>query len=243
MQSKEVKPYDAAGSKKKQVADMFDNIAKRYDFLNRLLSLGIDKIWRKKAIDQLQALNPKIILDVATGTADVALETARRLQPEKIIGIDISNEMLNYGRQKITKQSMGHIIELLQGDSENLPFQDNTFDAITVAFGVRNFENLEAGLSEMHRVLKTNGKLVVLEFSKPRFFPFKQIFHLYFKYMLPVIGKWTSQDSRAYSYLYESVQAFPEGDAFLNILQKTGYKSYQCKPLTLGICSIYSAEK
>lgn len=222
---------------------MFDNIARRYDFLNRLLSLGIDKIWRKKAIEQLRAKNPKIILDVATGTADVALETARRLQPERIIGVDISNEMLNYGRRKIAKQSLGHIIELRQGDSENLPFQDNTFDAITVAFGVRNFENLEAGLSEMRRVLKDNGKLVVLEFSKPDVFPFKQIFHFYFRNILPLIGKWTSQDSRAYSYLYESVQAFPEGEAFLNILQKTGYKTYQCKKLTLGICSIYTAEK
>lgn len=241
--SQEVKPYNQSGSKKKQVADMFDNIARRYDFLNRMLSLGIDKIWRKKAIDQLREKNPKIILDVATGTADVALETARRLQPERIIGVDISNEMLNHGRRKIAKQSMGHIIELREGDSENLPFQDNTFDAITVAFGVRNFENLEAGLSEMHRVLKENGKLVVLEFSRPTAFPFKQIFQFYFKNILPLIGKWTSQDPRAYSYLYESVQAFPEGEAFLNILQKTGYKTYQCKKLTLGICSIYTAEK
>lgn len=222
---------------------MFDNIARRYDFLNRLLSLGIDKIWRKKAIEQLRAKNPKIILDVATGTADVALETARRFQPKKIIGVDISNEMLSYGRRKIAKQSLGHIIELREGDSENLPFQDNTFDAITVAFGVRNFENLEAGLSEMRRVLKDNGKLVVLEFSRPDIFPFKQIFHFYFRNILPLIGKWTSQDPRAYSYLYESVQAFPEGEAFLNILQKIGYKTYQCKKLTLGICSIYSAEK
>ncbi len=241
--SQEVKPYNQSGSKKKQVADMFDNIARRYDFLNRLLSLGIDKIWRKKAIEQLRAKNPKIILDVATGTADVALETARRLQPKKIIGVDISNEMLSYGRRKIAKQSLGHIIELREGDSENLPFQDNTFDAITVAFGVRNFENLEAGLSEMRRVLKDNGKLVVLEFSRPDIFPFKQIFHFYFRNILPLIGKWTSQDPRAYSYLYESVQAFPEGEAFLNILQKIGYKTYQCKKLTLGICSIYSAEK
>ena len=240
---KEVKPYNQSGSKKKQVADMFDNIAKRYDFLNRLLSLGIDKIWRKQAIEQLRDKNPKIILDVATGTADVALETARRLQPEKIIGVDISIEMLNIGRQKIAKQSMRHIIELRQGDSENLPFQDNTFDAITVAFGVRNFENLEAGLAEMRRVLKPNGKLVVLEFSKPNVFPFKQLFQFYFKNILPLIGKWTSRDARAYSYLYESVQSLPEGEAFLNILQNIGYKSYQCKKLTLGICSIYTAEK
>ncbi len=240
---KEVKPYNSAVSKKKQVAAMFDNIAGHYDFLNRLLSLGIDKIWRKKAIELLRPKNPQFVLDVATGTADVALETARRLSPERIIGVDISPEMLNIGRMKISKRGMTSIIELREGDSENLPFKDNTFDAITVAFGVRNFENLEAGLSEMHRVLKDEGQLVVLEFSKPRVFPFKQIFHFYFQHILPVIGRWTSQDSRAYSYLYESVQAFPEGDDFLNILQKTGYKSYQCKPLTLGICSIYSAEK
>lgn len=239
----EVKPYNPSESKKKQVAAMFDNIAQRYDLLNRLLSLGIDRIWRKRAIEQLRAKNPRIILDVATGTADVALETARRLQPERIIGVDISNEMLNIGRSKIARQALSGMIELREGDSENLPFEDNTFDAITVAFGVRNFENLEAGLSEMQRVLKPGGQLVVLEFSKPHVFPFRQLFQFYFKNILPVIGRWTSRDARAYSYLYESVQAFPEGTAFLNILQKIGYKKSQCISLTLGICSIYSAEK
>jgi len=240
---KEVKPYNSIGSKKKQVADMFNNIAVWYDFLNRFLSLGIDKTWRRKAIELLRSKRPRFILDVATGTADVALETARRLQPERIIGVDISAEMLNIGRSKISKKGMAKIIELREGDSENLPFKDNTFDAITVAFGVRNFENLEAGLSEMYRVLKDDGQLVVLEFSRPRIFPIKQIFQLYFRYILPFIGNWTSHDSRAYSYLYESVQAFPEGEKFLNILQKTGYKKYQCKTLTFGICSVYSAEK
>ncbi len=238
-----VKPYSESGSKKTQVANMFDNIARRYDFLNRLLSLGIDKIWRKKAIHQLKNLQPKYILDVATGTADVALETARRLHPDKIIGLDISAEMLHFGREKVAKQGLSENIELVQGDSENLPFSDNTFDAITVAFGVRNFENLEKGLSEMNRVLKSGGKLVVLEFSKPRAFPFKQLFQLYFRNILPIIGKWTSQDPRAYSYLFESVQVFPEGEQFLNILQKTGYKTSKCIPLTLGVCSIYTAEK
>ncbi|HMN89616.1 MAG TPA: bifunctional demethylmenaquinone methyltransferase/2-methoxy-6-polyprenyl-1,4-benzoquinol methylase UbiE [Saprospiraceae bacterium] len=241
--SQEIKPYEASGSKKEQVAKMFDNIAPRYDLLNRVLSLGIDRIWRKQAIEYLRPKAPRLILDVATGTADVALETARRLQPERIIGLDISSEMLQFGREKIHKQDMSHMIELQHGDSENLPFQDNTFDAITVAFGVRNFENLEKGLSEMHRVLKAGGQLVVLEFSKPRVFPLKQLFQFYFRYILPLVGRWTSRDQRAYSYLYESVQAFPEGDEFLNILQKTGYKSSQCKPLTFGICSIYLTEK
>lgn len=238
-----VKPYQEAGSKKTQVAEMFDNIARRYDFLNRLLSLGIDKSWRKKAINQLQDLQPKYILDVATGTADVALETARRLHPDKIIGLDISAEMLHIGQEKIAKQGMSKVIELVQGDSENLPFADNTFDAITVAFGVRNFENLEKGLSEMNRVLKQGGKLVILEFSKPHTFPFKQLFQFYFRNILPIVGKWTSQDPRAYSYLFESVQVFPEGEQFLNILQKNGYKTSKCIPLTLGVCSIYTAEK
>jgi len=239
----EVKPYTKQGNKKGQVSTMFNRIAPYYDFLNRFLSLGIDTIWRKKAIDLLQSEQPKLILDVATGTADVALETVKRLQPDKVIGIDISTEMLEIGKKKIKKRGLETVIELQEGDSENLPFADNTFDAITVAFGVRNFENLEKGLTEMRRVLKDNGKLVVLEFSKPSIFPIKQMFNLYFKYILPTIGRLTSKDPRAYSYLYESVQAFPDGDDFVNILSKTGYKSNQCKPLTLGICSIYSGQK
>ena len=241
--SKTVKPYNAAENKKAQVSKMFNKIAPYYDFLNHLLSLGIDVQWRKKTIKKLVASNPKIILDVATGTGDLALEAARQLQPEKIIGVDISTQMLDIGRSKIKKRGLSSIIELQEGDSENLPFEDNTFDAITVAFGVRNFENLEKGLSEMRRVLKDGGKLMVLEFSKPKIFPFKQLFQLYFKHLLPFIGKFTSKDPRAYQYLYESVQAFPDGDGFMNILTKVGYKSNQCIPLTLGICSIYSGEK
>ena len=241
--SNPVKPYEQEGSKKSQVTKMFNNIAPYYDFLNRFLSLGIDTIWRKKAINHLKAKNPKMILDVATGTADVALEMTRRLNPEKIIGLDISAEMLEVGQKKINKQKKGSIIELKLGDSENLPFEDNTFDAITVAFGVRNFENLENGLKEMRRVLKQDGQLVVLEFSKPTIFPFKQLFNFYFAYILPTIGKLTSKDPRAYKYLYESVQAFPDGKRFVSILEKTGFKSNQCTALTLGICSIYSGEK
>lgn len=238
-----VKPYSESGSKKGQVSTMFNRIAPYYDLLNRLLSLGIDTRWRKRAIRELAADRPALVLDVATGTADVALETAGRLRPEKIIGVDISAEMLEIGRRKIKKRGLDTVIELQEGDSENLPFPNNTFDAITVAFGVRNFENLEMGLAEMLRVLKPEGKLVVLEFSQPSSFPFKQVFHAYFRHILPLIGRVTSRDPRAYRYLYESVQAFPNGGDFIDILTKTGYKSNQCIPLTFGICSIYTGQK
>ncbi len=239
-----VNPYDdTTTAKKTQVTGMFDNIAPYYDFLNRFLSLGIDQSWRRKAIDKLKTAQPQQILDVATGTADVAIMTAKRLKPERIVGLDISKEMLAVGQQKIEKANLDKCIELQQGDSENLPFADNTFDAITVAFGVRNFENLEQGLSEMQRVLKPEGQLMVLEFSQPRVFPFKQLFNFYFKYILPTIGRVTSKDPKAYKYLYESVQAFPDGQHFLNVLEKTGFKSNQCTPLSLGICSIYHGKK
>jgi len=238
-----VNPYDDTTEKKKQVTGMFDNIAPYYDFLNRFLSLGIDRSWRKKAIQQLEATQPKVILDVATGTADVAIEMAKRLRPDKIIGLDISAEMLSVGQKKIEKGGWDKCISLQQGDSENLPFEDNTFDAITVAYGVRNFGNLEQGLSEMRRVLKPEGELVVLEFSQPRMFPFKQLFNFYFKYILPTIGRVTSKDPKAYKYLYESVQAFPDGQHFIDVLEKTGFKSNQCTPLSLGICSIYHGKK
>lgn len=239
----QVKPYSSEGSKKSQVSAMFNRIAPYYDLLNRVLSLGIDRNWRKKAISLLESSHPKQILDVATGTADVALETARRLSPDSIIGVDISADMLAIGRQKITKQGLDEVIRLEEADSENLPFADNTFDAVTVAFGVRNFEHLELGLAEMQRVLKPGGQVVILEFSKPVAFPFKQLFHFYFRNILPFIGKITSKDPKAYRYLYESVQAFPDGDAFLEVLQKTGYNNNRCIPLTLGICSIYSGQK
>jgi len=241
--AKEIKPYEQGGSKKEQVSRMFDGIAPYYDFLNRLLSLGIDTVWRKRAIDQLKGTEPKLLLDVATGTADVALEMARRLQPERIIGLDIAPQMLDVGREKVRNKGLEHIIELQVGDSENLPFENNTFDALTVAFGVRNFEHLEKGLQEMYRVLKPGGKLVVLEFSKPRIFPFKQLYDFYFRNILPAVGRFTSKDPRAYRYLYESVQAFPDREQFTDILSKTGYKSNQCIPLTLGICSIYTGVK
>lgn len=239
----QIKPYGKEDSKKTEVSRMFDRIAPYYDFLNRLLSAGIDQYWRKVAIGKIRHLNPQVILDVATGTGDVAIMTARRLHPQSIVGIDISNEMLDIGRVKIKRKGLEKVISMQEGDSENLPFSDNTFDAITVAFGVRNFENLEKGLTDMLRVLKPGGMLVVLEFSRPKVFPFKQIFNAYFKYLLPVIGRFTSKDPRAYRYLYESVQAFPEGATFVGIMEKTGYKSTQCKPLTLGICSVYTGTK
>ena len=244
IQEKLVKPYEQeSDNKKKQVSRMFNRIAPYYDFLNRFLSLGIDVRWRKKAISKLVDSDPKYILDVATGTADVALEMAKKLNPEKIIGLDISTEMLGIGRKKIEKKELSAIIELVEGDSENLPYPDNSFDAISVAFGVRNFEHLEKGLQEMNRVLKPGGKLVVLEFSKPKVFPIKQLFNFYFRHILPWIGKITSKDDSAYSYLYKSVQAFPDGEAFKSVLQQTGYKSTTWEGLTFGICSIYTASK
>lgn len=239
----QVKPYSEKGSKKSQVSDMFDNIAPYYDFLNRFLSLGIDRTWRKKAIALLDPQKHKYVLDVATGTGDLALEAAKQLQVDQVIGVDISEEMLAIGRTKIAKKGLEQKIQLKSGDSENLPFEDNSFDALTVAFGVRNYEHLEKGLAEMRRVLKPGGKLVILEFSRPTIFPFKQLFNFYFKYILPTIGRFTSKDPKAYSYLYESVQAFPDGKDFIEVLNKIGYNNNQCIPLTLGICSIYAGEK
>lgn len=221
---------------------MFDNISHRYDFLNHFLSLGIDRGWRKKAIKLIAPAQPKILLDVATGTGDFAIQ-ALSLKPEKIIGVDISAGMLDVGRKKMDKRGITHIIEMIQADSENLPFEQNKFDAVTVAFGVRNFENLEKGLKEILRVMKPGALLAVLEFSRPKRFPFKQGYNFYFKTILPKIGSWISRDKAAYSYLPESVEAFPDGDDFLAILKKAGYKNVSCKPLTFGISSIYIAQK
>lgn len=221
---------------------MFNNISRRYDFLNHFLSLGIDRGWRRKAIRLLEPLHPRQLLDVATGTGDFALE-GLRLNPEKITGVDISEGMLEVGRKKILKRGLGDKIELLSGDSENLPFEENKFDAVTVGFGVRNFENLEKGLQEIHRVLKPGGMLVVLEFSKPVRFPFKQLYNIYFKAILPRIGSLVSKDSSAYTYLPESVAAFPDGKKFEDILTRVGFKNTACKSLTFGISSIYTGRK
>lgn len=238
-----VTPYkDDPTGKKEQVAAMFNNIAHRYDFLNQLLSMGIHSGWRKKAIKLLRQGNPKHILDIATGTADFAVE-AMKLNPEKVTGIDISEGMLSFGREKIKKKGLENRIELMLGDSENLAFPDESFDAITVGFGVRNFENLEKGLSEMLRVLRPGGTAVILEFSKPKGFPIKQLYNFYFRRVTPFVGKLFSKDSSAYSYLPESVNAFPDGGKFLDILKKLGYTETKHYPLTFGIASIYTGRK
>lgn len=239
-----ITPYkDNSSGKKEQVARMFNNIAHRYDFLNHFLSLGIDKIWRRKAIGYLKDVSPNpVILDVATGTGDFAV-AALKLSPQKIVGIDISQEMLHVGIEKIRKRNLEHIIQLKKGDSENLEFDDKVFDGIIVAFGVRNFENLNQGLSEMYRVLKTNGKAVILEFSRPRAFPVKQIYNFYFRLVLPFIGKLVSKDNAAYTYLPESVSQFPEREDFIQELEKVGFKNSIFKPLSFGIASIYVAKK
>jgi demethylmenaquinone methyltransferase/2-methoxy-6-polyprenyl-1,4-benzoquinol methylase len=234
---------DSDLSKKDQVADMFNNIAPRYDFLNRFLSAGVDIWWRKKAILQLKKLNPKNILDVATGTADVAIMTASVLTPDKITGIDISDGMLEIGRTKIKKQGLEKTIELLNGDSETIKFADNSFDAVTVAFGVRNFEHLEKGLAEIKRVLKPGGKLVILEFSQPKTAGVTQLYNVYMKLVAPNVGKIFSKNRNAYKYLDESIKKFPEGKNFTLILDNLGYTNTYCKPLSLGICSIYCGEK
>lgn len=236
---KVVKPYNAEGaSKKEEVAEMFNNISKRYDFLNHFLSLGIDKLWRKKAVKQLKELNPERMLDIATGTGDFAVALLK-LDPKEIIGVDISSGMLEVGNDKMRKRGYSDKIKLILGDSENLQFDDSYFDGVTVAFGVRNFENLEKGLAEMLRVIKPGGKAVILEFSKPKNFPIKQLFGFYSKRLIPFIGKLVSKDKRAYEYLPESVEAFPEGEAFLNIMSSVGYKNVHGIPVSGGIATIY----
>lgn len=240
---KEVKPYGREHqSKKEEVAEMFNNISGRYDFLNHFLSVGIDKIWRKKAVKMLREIQPKRILDLATGTGDFALESLK-LQPEEIIGIDISEGMLEVGRQKMKKRKVDHIISMRLGDSEALPFEDNYFDAFTVGFGVRNYENLEKGLSEMLRVLRPEGKGIVLEFSKPKKFPVKQYYAFHSRYIIPFFGKRISKDSSAYAYLPESVAAFPEGKDFEDILRKVGYREVTSTLVGGGIATIYSGIK
>jgi len=241
--SEKIKPYkDSELGKKEQVAQMFDNISEDYDGLNRVISLGIDVSWRKKVVKLIGENNPQQILDIATGTGDLALMMAE-LNPEKIVGLDISEGMLQVGRQKITKANLSSKIKMIVGDSENIPFPDNTFDAITVSFGVRNFENLDKGLTEILRVLKPGGKFVVLETSNPTKFPFKQGYKLYTNYILPIIGKLFSKDKVAYSYLSETANSFPFGKAFNNILQKNGFKNAKNIPVTFGVASIYTALK
>ncbi len=221
---------------------MFDNIAHRYDLLNRVLSLGIDTLWRKKVVKLLAATQPKLVLDMATGTADLAIASSN-IKGVKIKGVDLSENMLAKGRIKIIDKGLNTQIELLKGDSEKILFDDNTFDAATVAFGVRNFENLNAGIKELRRVIKPNGRLFVLEFSQPTGFPYKQIYHFYFKNILPFVGRIFSKDSSAYTYLPDSVQAFPDGERFKKVLNDCGFVDIQIYPLTFGTATIYSAQK
>ncbi len=238
----DVKPdIKSPESKKKQVEHMFDSISPQYDFLNHALSMGIDKIWRRKTIEALRELQPKKILDVATGTGDLAIE-ALRLNPDLVIGIDISEGMLAIGNQKIAKAGLSKV-KLIKGDSEDINFPDFEFDAVTVAFGVRNFGNLEKGLSEMLRVLKKEGQVAILEFSKPKAFPFKQGYALYFNAILPLIGRLFSKSNTAYTYLPQSVNAFPDGNEFIGIMTKCGYKNCVQKRFMFGICTLYLAIK
>lgn len=242
-EEKVVKPYNREeASKKEEVAEMFNNISGKYDFLNHFLSLGIDKLWRKRAIRQLKVVQPKRILDIATGTGDFAI-AALKLNPEEVIGVDISRGMLDVGIQKMKKKGVDNIVRMEIGDSEDLPFDDGYFDALTVGFGVRNYENLEKGLAEMLRVLRPGGKAIILEFSKPKGFPMKQLFGFYSKRIIPFFGKRISKDQRAYAYLPESVAAFPEGKDFTDILEKIGYTKVEATPVTGGIATIYSGIK
>lgn len=234
---------DPEKSKKEQVADMFNRIAGRYDLMNRFLSARIDITWRKKAIGLLKKDKPAHILDVATGTADMALMAWKQVQPRQITGIDISEGMLELGRKKIEKDGLTEKIQLHTGDAETINFADNTFDAVMVAFGVRNFENLEKGLTEIKRVLKPGGRLVVLEFSKPRHKAVKGLYNVYMRLIAPRVARWFRQNKEAYAYLNESANAFPDRQLFTDILKKVGYSDTEFQPLTLGICCIYSGRK
>lgn len=239
-----VVPNDESSlAKKEQVAQMFNDIAPTYDKVNRILSVGIDIGWRKKAINELKSVKPQLLLDVATGTADMALLIYKQLKCKEIIGVDISNEMLAVGRVKIKAANLDDKIRIYTGDSENLEFNTNTFDAATVTFGVRNFENLNKGLTEIYRVLQPGGKLVVLEFSKPSVFGFKQLYNFYMNTVAPNVGSIFAKNKDAYAYLNKSVMAFPEGNQFINILNEIGFTQTYFKKLSLGICTIYCGSK
>jgi demethylmenaquinone methyltransferase/2-methoxy-6-polyprenyl-1,4-benzoquinol methylase len=243
MMAKKITPYkDSSLNKKEQVEQMFDNISGNYDGLNRVISFGIDVKWRKKVIELVAATNPDAVLDIATGTGDLAISMAGT-NASRIVGLDISEGMLSVGRKKIAAKDLSERIEMVQADSEALPFENNSFDAITVAFGVRNFEHLEKGLAEIHRVLKPGGIFVVLETSVPTKFPYKQGYKFYSTTLLPVIGKLFSKDKVAYSYLSESAASFPYGEKFNNILRKIGFINVEDKPQTFGVATIYKASK
>jgi len=244
MEQDKILPYgEGKGEKKSQVAEMFDNISGNYDRLNRILSLGIDIGWRNTLVRKVRNRPHQQILDVATGTADLAITLAKQLDVEFVTGVDISEGMLDVGRQKVAKKELGQLIALKYGDSENLQYAESSFDLVTVAFGVRNFQNLKIGLAEMLRVLKPGGRVAILEFSKPNNIVFGAIYKLYFNYVLPVVGKLISKDIAAYTYLPESVNHFPSGKAFGAVLTEVGYSNIEIFPLTFGICSLYIAEK
>ena len=228
--------------KKKDVMEMFDSIAGKYEFLNHFLSFGIDRGWRKKAFKIIEAYPHKRILDIATGTGDMT-RMAARLKPEEIVGIDISLEMLKVQQHILQKKHLDHLINLQQAESENLPFESNSFDITTTTFGVRNFENLKQGLSEMHRVLRPGGVCIILEFSKPSKFPVKQFYNFYLNYFVPIVGNAISKNKSAYSYLSDTINQFPYGDDFVNILLKSGFMKSTCRPVSGGIASIYISEK
>ncbi|MCE2816485.1 MAG: bifunctional demethylmenaquinone methyltransferase/2-methoxy-6-polyprenyl-1,4-benzoquinol methylase UbiE [Cryomorphaceae bacterium] len=239
----QVKPYSPEGSKKEQVAEMFNAISPKYDALNRILSVGIDQSWRRKTVREIRATGATQILDVATGTADLALALADGIPGSKVVGVDISAGMLDVGRQKVRARRRDDRVRLDLGDGEQLPYGDAEFGAITVAFGVRNFEHLEQGLRDMHRVLQPGGTLAVLEFSQPTSWPFRPLYLFYFNNILPRIGRLISKDASAYTYLPDSVQAFPYGEAFAAKLQEAGFRTVRIRPLTLGIASLYVATK
>lgn len=244
MEHDAVTPYSELDkTKKEQVTTMFDKIAPKYDFLNRLLSAGFDVRWRKAAIKQIAFHQPKSLLDIATGTADLAIEGTKQLHLERVVGLDISPKMIELASSKVEKRKLENIISLEVGDVENLRFEEASFDCVTSSFGVRNFGNLHKGLSEMYRILNKGGSIMILEFSSPTIFPLKQLFNMYFKYILPTIGKMTSKDPKAYNYLYESVQAFPDYEDFGKVLEDVGFKDVKWKALTIGICTIYSGVK
>ena len=238
-----IKPFSEEGKKKEQVSEMFDAIAGKYDFVNRFLSAGIDKSWRKKAIKEFEQDKPRHILDVATGTADMAIKAAQLLKPEKITGIDISEKMFEVGRKKVDINELGNVIELLKGDSETINFPENTFDGVMVAFGVRNFENLQQGLQEILRVMRPGAKLIVLEFSKPKAGLIRQLYQWYMGKLAPGIAKLFKQNKKAYQYLNESSMAFPDRQQFIEILKGVGYSDTFFKTLSLGICCIYCGRK
>lgn len=242
-QQEQIKPYSPDGAKGRQVEQMFDSIAHSYDFLNHVLSLGIDRSWRRTAIDSLRPFAPKRLLDVATGTGDFALLAMRRLNLDGILGVDLSEGMLRVGREKVEQQGLSDRITLRKADCMQLDIPDNSFDAVTVAYGVRNFEDLDRGLQEMRRVLRPGGRLVIIELTTPVRFPMKQLFRFYSRILMPIVGKTVSHDARAYTYLPATMEAFPQGEVMQEILRKAGYTDVRFRRFTFGLSTLYTAAK